>query len=75
MAIFVSLVKTYLWQKTNKIFVHVIIFYVRETGKLNRRDIFKWSFLKYNDLKSEIHVYNTYKNKLHHTIGAETIKM
>ena len=42
--------------------------------KLERRDIFIGSFLKYNNLKSKTHVYNTYKNKLHHTIGAETIR-
>ena len=42
--------------------------------KLERRDIFIGSFWKYNNLKSKTHVYNTYKNKLHHTIGAETIR-
>ena len=47
----------------------VIIFLSWREDKLERRDIFKGSFLKNNNLKS----YNTYKNKLHHTIGAETI--
>ena len=42
--------------------------------KLERRGIFKGSFLKCNNLKSKIHIYNTYKNKLYHTIGAETIR-
>ena len=27
-----------------------------------------------NNLKSKIKIYNTYKNKPHHTIGAETIR-
>ena len=31
-------------------------------------------FLKYKNLKSKIHFYNTYKNKLHHNIGAEVIR-
>ena len=52
----------------------VIIFLSWRVDKLERRDIFKGSFLKYNNLKSKIHLYNTYKNKLHHTIGAETIR-
>ena len=52
----------------------VIIFLSWRVDKLERRHILKESFLKYNNLKSEIHLYNTYKNKLHHTIGAETIR-
>ena len=43
-------------------------------NKLERRDIFKVSFLKYNNLKSKMHLYNTDKNKLYHIIGAETIR-
>ena len=52
----------------------VIIFFSLRVDKLERRDIFKESFLKYNNLKSRIYFYNTYKNKLHHTIGAGTIR-
>ena len=43
-------------------------------NKLERRDIFKESFLKYNNLKSKIHFYKTYKGKFHRTIGVETIR-
>ena len=40
--------------------------------KLEKRDISKANFLKYNNLKFTIHLYNTYKTKLQHTIGGET---
>ena len=43
-------------------------------NKLERRDIIKVSFLKYNNLKSKMHLYDTDKNKLYHTIGTETIR-
>ena len=43
-------------------------------GKPERRDVFKESFLKDNNLKPKIHFYNTYKNTLPHTTGAETIR-
>ena len=42
-------------------------------NKLERRVIFKGSFLKYNNLKSKTHFYITYKSKLHRTIGVENI--
>ena len=42
--------------------------------KLEGRYIFKGNFLKYNNLKSKTHLYNTYKNKLHHTIGVGIIR-
>ena len=52
----------------------VIIFLSWRVDKLERREFFKGSFLKYNKLKFKIHLYNTYKKKHHHTIGAETIR-
>ena len=68
-----ELSKTYTNSKYFKSFT-VIIFLNWRVDKLERRDIFKGSFLKYNNLKSKTHLYNTHKNKLHCTIGAETIK-
>ena len=68
-----KLSKTYMNSKYFPSFI-VIIFLSCRVDKLERRNIFKGSFLKYNDLKSKIHLYNTHKNKLHHTIGAETIR-
>ena len=41
--------------------------------KLEGRYIFEGNFLKNNNLKSKIQFYNTYKNKLHHTIGVGSI--
>ena len=52
----------------------VIIFLSGRVGKVERRGIFKGSFLKYNNLKSKIHFHDNYKNKLHYAIGAETIR-
>ena len=46
------------------------IFASWRVGKLERRYIFKGTFLKHNNLKSKIYFYNTYKNKLHQTTGA-----
>ena len=50
----------------------IIIFLSWRVDKLEKRDIFKGSFLKYNNLESKTHLYNTCKNKLHHTIATET---
>ena len=51
----------------------VIIFLSWRVDKLEKRDVLK-GVLKYHNLKSKIHLYNTYKNKHHHTIGAGTIR-
>ena len=52
----------------------VIIFLSGRVGKVERRSIFKGSFLKYKNLKSKIHFSDNYKNKLHYAIGADTIR-